>query len=82
MCHKVGCMEITPHQLRHYFATYALKDGAKLEVVSRILGHASVAITADTYRHVSRSEMHEELQAHGPLSHVAPPRLLPEGGTE
>ena len=82
MCHKVGITPITPHQLRHYFATYALKDGAKLEVVSHILGHASVAITADTYRHISRSEMHEELQAHGPLSRVTPPRLLTEGETE
>ena len=82
MCHKVGIRPITPHQLRHYFATCALKDSAKLEVISRILGHTSMAITADTYRHVTRSEMHEDLQAHGPLSRVVPPRLLPEGETE
>ena len=33
-CRKLGVREITPHQLRHFFATYALRGGAKLEVIS------------------------------------------------
>ncbi|MDQ3345882.1 MAG: tyrosine-type recombinase/integrase, partial [Chloroflexota bacterium] len=41
------------HDLRHTFATLALEAGEDLAMVSRALGHASVAITADTYMHVT-----------------------------
>jgi site-specific recombinase XerD len=51
--------------LRHLFATEMLKDGAKLEVVSRILGHSSIKVTVDVYRHVTTGEMHEEVERHG-----------------
>ena len=61
-------MHITPHGLRHYFATYALKNGAKLEVISRILGHASVGITGDVYRTVKQDEIREEHTRFNPLS--------------
>jgi site-specific recombinase XerD len=54
--------------LRHYFATYALRNGAKLEVISKILGHSSVAITADVYRTVKQDEIGEEHQGFGPLA--------------
>ena len=57
---RAGIESFTPHQLRHLYATEMLRSGAKLEVVGRILGHASIGITADIYRHVSRGEMHEE----------------------
>ena len=59
---------ITPHILRHYFATYSLKNGAKLEIVSRILGHASVGITGDTYRHVDQAEIQAEHKKYSPLA--------------
>lgn len=39
------------HGARHTHATVALAAGARLEVVSRQLGHASIAITADVYDH-------------------------------
>ena len=45
-----------------------LKLGTKLEVVGRILGHSSVGITADIYRHVTTEEMHEALRRFGPLN--------------
>lgn len=44
-----------------------LRNGAKLEVVGRILGHASIGITADVYRHVNRGEMREEAERFAPL---------------
>jgi integrase/recombinase XerD len=59
---------ITPHGLRHYFATYALKNGAKLEVISRILGHASVGITGDVYRTVKQDEIRDEHMRFSPLA--------------
>ena len=59
-CLRAGVRPFTPHQLRHLYATEMLRGGAKLEVVARILGHASVGVTADIYRHVATAELHEE----------------------
>ncbi|MFN2486440.1 MAG: tyrosine-type recombinase/integrase, partial [Acidimicrobiia bacterium] len=41
------------HDLRHTWATLALQQGVPLKVVSERLGHSSIAITADTYQHVT-----------------------------
>lgn len=43
---------ITPHALRHTYASLALQRGVPLLVVSRQLGHKSIAITADIYGHL------------------------------
>ncbi len=59
-CKRAGVRPFTPHQLRHLYATTMPRDGAKLEIVSRILGHAGVGVTADIYRHVAMAEVHEE----------------------
>jgi integrase/recombinase XerD len=67
-CARAGVKAFTPHALRHLFATTTLKNGAKLEVISRILGHASVGITGDVYRHTDMAEMREEVDRHGPMS--------------
>lgn len=47
---------ISPHDLRHTFATLALRRGVPVEVVSKVLGHARVSITLDVYRHVLDNE--------------------------
>ncbi len=44
-----------PHSLRHTWATLALKAGVHPKVVSDRLGHATIAVTIDTYSHVSPS---------------------------
>lgn len=49
---KAGLQSYTFHALRHTFATRALEAGVPIKVVSKILGHASVQITMDTYMHV------------------------------
>lgn len=76
-CAKLGIKKVAPHQLRHYFATYALREGAKLEVISKILRHASAATTLDLYRHVLTEEMHETAERFAPLSRT--PLALSEG---
>jgi integrase len=43
---------ITPHSLRHTYASLALQRGVPLLVVSRQLGHSSISITADIYGHL------------------------------
>jgi len=75
-CARAGVTPFTPHQLRHLYATHMLRGGAKLEVVSRILGHAGVGVTADIYRHVATAELHEEHLRFAPLNG----RGLPEAG--
>ena len=67
-CRRNEVKPFTPHALRHFFATHSLKNGARLEVVSRLLGHASIAITADIYTHIDREEIHETHQRFAPFA--------------
>lgn len=68
LCRKVGIAHITPHQLRHYFATYALSHGGDVKAVSEILGHRDVTITLQTYHHVGRRAIR---QVHSQVSPLA-----------
>jgi integrase/recombinase XerD len=67
-CIRAGVRPFTPHQLRHFYATEMLRNGAKLEVVGRILGHSGIGVTADIYRHVRTEEMHEAVERFGPMN--------------
>jgi len=46
---KTG-IDVDPHFLRHAYATRALRDGVPIEVVSKLLGHASITTTSSIYR--------------------------------
>jgi integrase len=46
----------TPHALRHIFASDLLSKGARLDLVSKILGHQSVEITSKVYAHAMPSD--------------------------
>lgn len=51
-CTKAGIGTWHPHELRHTAASLMLAEGVPLQVVSDILGHASIRITSDVYGHV------------------------------
>ncbi len=53
---------ITPHTLRHTFATRAFENGMAPKTVQEILGHANLGITMDLYTHVTMDWKHEEMK--------------------
>ncbi len=63
------------HGLRHTYATLALEAGIPIELLSKRLGHASIATTADLYQHVTNGLDRDAAQAVADLIFGGRPHL-------
>lgn len=57
--------DISPHTLRHSFATHLLEGGANLRAIQQMLGHENIA-TTEIYLHIDRSLLRNEILLHHP----------------
>lgn len=57
---------ITPHSLRHLFASELLQKGVALDVISKLLDHCDVAITLKTYARHNQTQLDEAVRALSP----------------
>ena len=66
LCQKCGINKnISPHTLRHSFATHLLEGGANLRAIQQMLGHESIT-TTEIYVHIDRSFLKNEILNHHP----------------
>lgn len=70
LCVKSGISpsKVSPHTLRHAFASHLLANGADLRVIQMLLGHADVA-TTEIYTHVLDEKIKSLVFKHHPLAH-------------
>jgi integrase len=73
---------LTFHHLRHAYASHLLEAGARIEYVSELLGHASIAVTRKHYAHISRQSLKDaaaKLPSFGYTPEVKIRVLRPQG---
>lgn len=65
VCRLAGLGDWHPHELRHSAASLMLAHGVKIQVVSQVLGHSSIRMTADVYGHLLDPDRAKAAEAMG-----------------
>ena len=66
---RIGA-RLSPHKLRHTFATMSLRNGATLEHVKLMLGHADVSTTSRNYSHLTNVDLAKRARTSSPVTNL------------